>query len=392
MQNVDNPLGPDKIPFTNDDGLIPLSNSFLCHAGRDGETIGPYECQGCTSSTPIAFFSLDKQSGYEPLEVSFDASNSLPCASSMNSYTWDFGDGLNAIGEKVNHTFSNGMKTVTLTVRNNLNQEATYSKTLNIYPQLVPNLVLYLNLDNNLNDWSGRNHYVEWPNSAYTQGIESNAAIFDGTQSGTGINVRHLDDLDGMTKLTLSLWAKKNNPSESNLVIQKHVTYTMTLETNGFSSYLMNTTSRFDISANTASNDANWHHYALTYDGSNVKLYFDGLEAASKPFSGKIATNPDRSIALGKDVWGTSFDGAIDEFRIYDTALDSTQIKQQYDNPGNTTTNQHKKGDINKDGFVNIIDLIILVEEFGSTQPNNDLNADNKVDLLDIMIIVKDWN
>jgi len=32
--------------------------------------------------------------------------------------------------------------------------------------------------------------------------------------------------------------------------------------------------------------DSGWHHYALTYDGSTVRIYYDGVQKASAPFTG----------------------------------------------------------------------------------------------------------
>lgn len=42
--DITNPLGPDGIPFTLDDGLKPLPNSPLCATGEHGVDIGAYSC------------------------------------------------------------------------------------------------------------------------------------------------------------------------------------------------------------------------------------------------------------------------------------------------------------------------------------------------------------
>lgn len=42
--DVSNPLGPDGIPFTLDDGLKPSATSPLCKAGEGGADIGAYSC------------------------------------------------------------------------------------------------------------------------------------------------------------------------------------------------------------------------------------------------------------------------------------------------------------------------------------------------------------
>ena len=50
LQNINDPIGPDGIAFTSDDGLISLEGSILCNSGQGGTYIGAYPCKG---STPI---------------------------------------------------------------------------------------------------------------------------------------------------------------------------------------------------------------------------------------------------------------------------------------------------------------------------------------------------
>ena len=68
---------------------------------------------------PIASFTADKTSGYAPLTIAFNASGSYDPDGSITTYEWDFGDGSNATGVTVNHTFSAGTYTVRLTVTDN---------------------------------------------------------------------------------------------------------------------------------------------------------------------------------------------------------------------------------------------------------------------------------
>jgi hypothetical protein len=44
FQNINDPLGPDGVPFTLDDGLKPLPTSLLCGNGLGGTDIGAYSC------------------------------------------------------------------------------------------------------------------------------------------------------------------------------------------------------------------------------------------------------------------------------------------------------------------------------------------------------------
>jgi hypothetical protein len=73
--------------------------------------------------------------------------------------------------------------------------------------------------------------------------------------------------------------------------------------------------SDFDVTLNGSLN--NWHHYAVTYDGSIVRLYYDGQQVAQR--SASLNTG-DVDFWIGR--WsGSFFRGKIDEVRVWDKAL-----------------------------------------------------------------------
>ncbi|MGH2797257.1 MAG: LamG-like jellyroll fold domain-containing protein, partial [Thermoleophilaceae bacterium] len=70
-----------------------------------------------------------------------------------------------------------------------------------------------------------------------------------------------------------------------------------------------------------------WQHLAATYDGSVARFYVDGVEVASKPFTGNVGdSNTWRIGAYSSPVYGF-FDGLIDEVRVYDRALTPEEIE-----------------------------------------------------------------
>jgi len=76
--------------------------------------------------------------------------------------------------------------------------------------------------------------------------------------------------------------------------------------------------------------DSNWHHLVATYDKTNLKLYLDGGtsaggQEASVPYSANINTNP-FPLIIGDD-----FNGTIDEIRIYNKALNATEVKAHFE-------------------------------------------------------------
>ena len=69
-----------------------------------------------------------------------------------------------------------------------------------------------------------------------------------------------------------------------------------------------------------------WSHLAATYDGTTLRLYVNGVVAASTPFTGDMATSTDPLRIGGNSVYGEYFVGVIDEVRIYYRALTAAEI------------------------------------------------------------------
>ena len=81
--------------------------------------------------------------------------------------------------------------------------------------------------------------------------------------------------------------------------------------------------------------DTDWHHIAVTQDGSGVAMYIDGVVVShdgtdGTAWSGHLNAN---NCWIGKSAWGT-FEGLIDDIRIYSRALSASDISELYNNTG----------------------------------------------------------
>ncbi|MCA9248811.1 MAG: PEP-CTERM sorting domain-containing protein, partial [Planctomycetales bacterium] len=69
-----------------------------------------------------------------------------------------------------------------------------------------------------------------------------------------------------------------------------------------------------------------WDHFAITYDGADTRIYYNGAEVVGSP----VAGNPDNTfdlIRIGANrAIDNAFAGDIDDFRIYNNALSSAAI------------------------------------------------------------------
>jgi hypothetical protein len=73
-----------------------------------------------------------------------------------------------------------------------------------------------------------------------------------------------------------------------------------------------------------------WHYVVATYDGSNTRMYWDGVEESSVAATGNITTN-NEDLLIGvvgnlQNIW----DGTLDELRLSDTARSADWIAAQY--------------------------------------------------------------
>jgi hypothetical protein len=70
--------------------------------------------------------------------------------------------------------------------------------------------------------------------------------------------------------------------------------------------------------------NVNWHHYAATYDGANMRIWIDGVNVASKAQTGAIASDTS-ALLIGKQ--GAAFlSASIDEVRLYNSLQTSAAI------------------------------------------------------------------
>lgn len=79
-----------------------------------------------------------------------------------------------------------------------------------------------------------------------------------------------------------------------------------------------------------------WHHAAVTYDGSSVKFYLDGVLNATHQES-RLPGLYNQNIFIGSTyASGRYFSGYIDEAKIYDGALSAEEVAEEYESGGSS--------------------------------------------------------
>jgi hypothetical protein len=73
-------------------------------------------------------------------------------------------------------------------------------------------------------------------------------------------------------------------------------------------------------------NDGQWHHVAYTYDGSQLKIFVNGVEENSVNHSLNTGNAGETDVEIGVQLDGFRFTGAMTDVRIYDRALSEEEI------------------------------------------------------------------
>ena len=211
-------------------------------------------------------------------------------------------------------------------------------------PRIVKDgLVLYLDAGNK-NSYSSGSTWYDLLNTY--DGILTNGAQFDSDMSisfdGSNDYV-NLGDLDISSSFTLSIWFKGNttqtsqfcglfNKSNSNnfgnwgLYGDSSSTYVRFGFVNTSNSQReISNSSYSDIKSNT------WVNYVGTYDFSNLRLYRNGIQIASKSESTTpISNNEIASIGYRVAANNYAYSGLVSNASIYNRALSPQEVIQNY--------------------------------------------------------------
>lgn len=162
-------------------------------------------------------------------------------------------------------------------------------------------------------------------------GFSGNALSFDGVNDV--VNIADHSSLDITNAITLEAWVYATKSSGIQNVMNKssnavNTGYIFPRTDNGWGNvvmYLHIGGGWRTLSAPYPGLNA-WHHLAATYDGAMMRLYINGVEAASQAYTGAITTN-NNFVTLGNQTgFSEFFGGRADEFRIWNVARTQAEI------------------------------------------------------------------
>jgi len=110
-----------------------------------------------------------------------------------------------------------------------------------------------------------------------------------------------------------------------------------------------------------------WAHVAATWDGSMMRIYKNGNEAAGVAKGGTISTNNTVGVAVGNQPSGTGvkpWDGPIDDVCIYDYALSEADIRYLAGVSEPIYVPLDSPADLYEDSKIDLKDFAILAENW----------------------------
>lgn len=206
---------------------------------------------------------------------------------------------------------------------------------------LYPILMAHYQFNGTWNDNSGNllNATPENGTAYAGQGEDRMCAYFNSNGSGT-TNYLSLPNSPwfepGAERITVSLWIKPSTVQGEQGLVQSqdgdgyNTGWRMLLEDNTFNAHIATDQGPMDIYCGGIVAGA-WTHLVMTWNGSYLKGYVNGVLQDSAAISGNILTNGSNSPSIIGYCGGTGyFSGMMDEVKIYNGNLLDAEVLQDY--------------------------------------------------------------
>lgn len=185
----------------------------------------------------------------------------------------------------------------------------------------------------NGNDGTLYNMSTPWITGRYNYALN-----FDGSDDYVDCGNDSIFNVSATNAFTISCWIRPNDLSSEQGIIGKMVggswataTYAITITSNGYVKITVGNGSSYSTVSLPAScfSVGEWVHIAATYDGHDLRGYVNGEEKASNEDIDYTLASNAASLKIGQVYY--YFDGDIDEVRLYNQALNASEIMTVFD-------------------------------------------------------------
>lgn len=260
------------------------------------------------------------------------------------NYTWNSSGGvISGTGNSINWTAPSqeGIFTINVSVTDSkgLFVQGSTNILVKSFNQSVGNIIAYYPFKDNANDQSGNNLHGQLNGSLITTdlwGAPNKACQFDGVNDN--VSVTNNSILNFTNAITVSAWFRPANLPDHETFLLSHgswqnrwkVSFTPEKKIRWTLNSLV---SVGDLDSEITIQKDSVYFLSVSYDGSIMAMYLNGVLHSYKPLTGKIRTSP-VDFLMGQILPGTTdynFKGLLDEVRIMDYALTPDAVKSLYD-------------------------------------------------------------
>ncbi|MDO6440366.1 heparin lyase I family protein [Cyclobacterium sp. 1_MG-2023] len=205
---------------------------------------------------------------------------------------------------------------------------------------LNPSLVGHWNMDegngSTLYDDSGKGNNAKIENDsdvAWVNGKVGKALSTNG-RTGRYAYISHNSSLNITESITISAWIRPSKKSRKQILSKGNV-YEFSIFENGKVEFRINRdTNAKDFmiqSAKSYPTDGDtWMHVAATFDGRKSVIYINGVEDSSTTYNSTKINSNNTEVQIGAKFGNNRWTGALDDLRLYNTALSASQIMDIY--------------------------------------------------------------
>ena len=139
----------------------------------------------------------------------------------------------------------------------------------------------------------------------------------------------------GIDEFTVEGWARttaSNTATDVKSIVARDGMFNLGRQGNKAYGSIRVGTTTFEVKGSRDINEGKWHHFALTYDGADLKLYVDGEQVDEEAAGGTIQPSA-ADLRFGASCWCTSshFTGDIDEVAVYDHVLEELRFQERFE-------------------------------------------------------------
>ena len=215
------------------------------------------------------------------------------------------------------------------------NSPVNPQKTDAIPPDINNGLVSWWKGEGDARDTAGANHGSLLKGASFGPGKHGQAFLFNTPGAHVSIPASMVPAF-GRNRFSLALWVKFGAVGgEGNFLASQgadnHDVWAFCCKAGRLQFHVLGDTGIRLGSAEFIPEFGKWHHLAVARSGYTYRFYIDGAAAASESWPGKFSETA-AAMTLGKTEQG-SFEGLLDDVRVYNRALSATEIKALFEAP-----------------------------------------------------------